>query len=388
VQLPRMLKDYSKFLAGYQGGSGGGVEVPGQYRGWARPDPSRHVKIASFEPSVLPFAPLRRPIRVGMVGEDGRTYRWIVKAGEDLRQDHRVEQLFQIANDILARRPGNRGTLATTTYTVLPLSAELGLIEFVPHTMPLKEVLGTVEGGMEGMARATAEYKNGLEKLTGERNPGQACLATWKVEEERVRGNYEGVVARTDTHLLRKALVNLSSSHEGFYTVRRNFVESFAVVSALQWLLGIGDRHLSNYLLDLATGRLVTIDFGYSFGVATSFLPVPELVPLRLTPQLVGVMAPLGTAGPFREVLVQVIDRVRAEPEVFTAALETFVQEPTLDWGALARKEAGRGGGQGGADLAAFTRGRVDMAREKLGGGNPASIAARSPHDPSYSATV
>ena len=45
---------------------------------------------------------------------------------------------------------------------------------------------------------------------------------------------------------------------------------------------------------------MVTIDFGYAFGVATSHLPVPELVPLRLTPQILGLMEPLGTHGLFR----------------------------------------------------------------------------------------
>ena len=153
-----------------------------------------------------------------------------------------------------------------------------------------------------------------------------------------------------------------------FYTPNHLF-------SAMQWLVGIGDRHLSNYLLHLPTGKCITIDFGYSFGVATSFLPVPELVQLRLTPQLLAVMAPLGTTGPFREVLARVLTRLRLEPDVLLAALETFVQEPTLDWATLASQESGQKREE--VSLEEFTRGRVDMAREKLAGGNPSAISAR-----------
>lgn len=64
--------------------------------------------------------------------------------------------------------------------------------------------------------------------------------------------------------------------------------------------LGIGDRHLSNYLVCQKTGRVVTIDFGYAFGISTSFLQIPELVQVRLTPQILAVMEPLGTHGLFR----------------------------------------------------------------------------------------
>jgi hypothetical protein len=35
-----------------------------------------------------------------------RTYEWIVKGGEDVRMDERMEQLLGVANGLLARHPG------------------------------------------------------------------------------------------------------------------------------------------------------------------------------------------------------------------------------------------------------------------------------------------
>lgn len=63
------------------------------------------------------------------------------------------------------------------------------------------------------------------------------------------------------------------------------------------WLLGIGDRHLSNVLFNVRTGRVVGIDFGLAFGSGTRDHNVPELIPFRLTPQFVTVMSPLGLTG-------------------------------------------------------------------------------------------
>ena len=63
------------------------------------------------------------------------------------------------------------------------------------------------------------------------------------------------------------------------------------------WLLGIGDRHLSNILVSLKDGQCVGIDFGLSFGAATQFLSVPELMPFRLTPHIVNLLQPMEETG-------------------------------------------------------------------------------------------
>ena len=44
-------------------------------------------------------------------------------------------------------------------------------------------------------------------------------------------------------------------------------------------------------------GESVGIDFGYAFDVSVEFLPVPEVVPIRLTPQIAEVTEPIGILG-------------------------------------------------------------------------------------------
>lgn len=66
-------------------------------------------------------------------------------------------------------------------------------------------------------------------------------------------------------------------------TLRSEMARSVAMMSVCGYLLGIGDRHLDNLLLDCKTGAFVPIDFGMSFGIGAALLPVPELIPFRLT---------------------------------------------------------------------------------------------------------
>lgn len=43
---------------------------------------------------------VRKPIRITIIGNDAKEYLYLVKFGEDLRQDQRIEQLFYLMNDI------------------------------------------------------------------------------------------------------------------------------------------------------------------------------------------------------------------------------------------------------------------------------------------------
>ena len=63
--------------------------------------------------------------------------------------------------------------------------------------------------------------------------------------------------------------MQLAVSPEAFLTLRSHFVQTLATVSVCQYVPGIGDRHLSNFMVDLENGGIIGIDFGHAFGTAT-----------------------------------------------------------------------------------------------------------------------
>ena len=73
-------------------------------------------------------------------------------------------------------------------------------------------------------------------------------------------------------HLCSRAFFKLSSSPEAFLTLRSHFVRTHATLSVCHYVLGIGDRHLSNFMVDLESGGAVGIDFGHAFGTATQVM--------------------------------------------------------------------------------------------------------------------
>jgi hypothetical protein len=68
---------------------------------------------------VEPMRSVRLPLLLTIFGSDAREHKYLVKFGEDLRQDQRIEQLFNLMNKILDQDPTCRHrSLSIATYQV------------------------------------------------------------------------------------------------------------------------------------------------------------------------------------------------------------------------------------------------------------------------------
>jgi DNA-dependent protein kinase catalytic subunit len=104
-----------------------------------------------------------------------------------------------------------------------------------------------------------------------------------------------------------------------------------AVFSITSYLIGIGDRHLENFLIDTSDGEVFGIDFGIAFGSGVH-LSIPELMPFRLTQQIEGVIAPHPLEGIYKQTMVHAMNAMRKKKSLILDTCEIFVKEPLLDW--------------------------------------------------------
>ena len=65
----------------------------GQYNGKSKPLPEYHAKISGFDGKILVLSSMRKPKRLTIIGDDTKEYMFLVKGGEDLRHDQRIEQV-------------------------------------------------------------------------------------------------------------------------------------------------------------------------------------------------------------------------------------------------------------------------------------------------------
>ena len=322
--------------------------------------------VDSFDSLMATMSSIRKPKAVTVRCSDQRERRLLVKGGEDLRLDQRLQQLLRVMNGALARDgPSAARALRVRTYAVLPLSLSVGLIEWLDGTSPLKAVLAQEEARAHAHAHAAAAGAGAGRPQA----PREASLASGKhaaqAEYARlypsfrayvpafasrsradVSGDFARIARMLPHGLLRGALLARAPCAEAFLERRAALAKSLCALSVCGWVAGIGDRHLDNFLLDGRSGELVPIDFGHAFGTATFMLPVPELVPFRLTPQLCDVLAPHRTADILHAHMVATLAALRKARLELLRVCDVFVAEPIADW--LKGDSRESGGSDGG----------------------------------------
>ena len=105
---------------------------------------------------------------------------------------------------------------------------------------------------------------------------------------------FEQALANTQGDDLAKLLWLKSPSSEVWFDRRTNYTRSLAVMSMVGYVLGLGDRHPSNLMLDRLNGKILHIDFGDCFEVAMTREKFPEKIPFRLTRMLINAMEVTG----------------------------------------------------------------------------------------------
>ncbi|KAE9245460.1 DNA-dependent protein kinase catalytic subunit [Phytophthora fragariae] len=321
------------------------LELPGQYTTyWGPPDPSAHVRILSFDSMLGVLASKQLPKRLTLHCSDEKDYTFLVKGGEDLRLDQRIEQLFGVMNQILNADPGCRDQrLSLTTYDVIPMTQEIGILEWVNGTSTLK---GVIESQLQIDDRCTDLRSNKRQKLELFNTTAAKAYASFLLKQrgasfsgkvvsprsKDVVEQFAKVQAMIPGDLLRRQLLGLGSNFEAFLLVRDHFLKSLAVFNACSYVLGIGDRHLDNFLFDLSNGRVIGIDFGVSFGAGASVLPVPELIPFRYTRQMDFVFQPYDGANLLAQEMQTVFEALHTKRQVVESVMNVFLHEPLLDW--------------------------------------------------------
>ncbi|XP_068093458.1 DNA-dependent protein kinase catalytic subunit isoform X2 [Hyperolius riggenbachi] len=382
---PGNLKEYSPWMSNFKPEfSRNELEIPGQYDGRSKPMPEYHVKISGFDERVKVMASIRKPKRIVIRGNNERDYPFLVKGGEDLRQDQRIEQLFDIMNIILSQDAAcSQRYMQLKTYQVIPMTTRIGIIEWLENTYTLKDfIIGamteTEKKAFLGGDSPDLHYRAWLDKKGKEGAP-QHHLATYKNNDRKSTvQSFRDRESLVPGDLLRRAFVKMSTTPEAFLALRSHFARSHALLCISHWILGIGDRHLSNFMVNTESGGMIGIDFGHAFGTATQFLPVPELMPFRLTHQIINLMLPMKETGLFDSVMVHALRAYRTNPNLLISTMDVFVKEPSLDWKNFEARQMKKKGGWL-KDINATSQGwypvqKINCARRKLSGVNPVQI--------------
>ncbi|KAG9306966.1 hypothetical protein G9A89_000880, partial [Geosiphon pyriformis] len=340
LQTNRSLKlaDVSPFLATIKSSA---ITMPGL------PSQSDHVTIQSFDENITILPTKTKPKKLNLLGSDGRQYGYLFKGLEDLHLDERIMQLLQITNDLLRRdKQARTRNLSARYYAVIPLSDHSGMIQWVNNATQMftlykrwqhrERLAQTLLLNTSGNNQPTilqrpsdmffekigkALKKEGMSISTSRRNWPASLLQHVFLE----------LVSETPSDLLEKEVWCSCTSPAEWWKKSISLSRSLAVMSVIGYIIGLGDRHLDNILIDFETGEVIHIDYNVCFEKGRK-LRVPETVPFRLTSNIEKALGLTGVDGVFRIACENVLRIMRENKEIFLFLLEAFVYDPLVDW--------------------------------------------------------
>lgn len=275
------------------------------------------VFLAGIEDTVDVLASLQRPKKVTLRGSDGRRYAMLCKPKDDLRKDARLMEFNGIVNRCLLRdAESRRRALHIRTFSVTALNEECGLLEWVPNTNGLRPILLK-------LYRKLGLYMSGKElKLL--QLPPNAPL-------DKKLTTYRTKLLPRHPPVFGDWFLQTFPDPTSWYNARLAYCRTAAVMSMVGYVLGLGDRHGENILLDSTTGDCVHVDFNCLFNKGETF-DYPEIVPFRLTHNMVEAMGPLGAEGIFRRSCEVTLRVMRDQMDPLMSVLKTFIYDPLVEW--------------------------------------------------------
>ncbi|KAK6946177.1 Serine/threonine-protein kinase SMG1 [Dillenia turbinata] len=307
------------------------------------------VTIVSYSEQVAILPTKTKPKKLVIQGSDGQNYTYLLKGREDLRLDARIMQLLQAINDFLqSSHVGRSHSLGIRYYSVTPISGRAGLIQWVDDVISIYSVFKSWQNRVQ-MAQLSALGASNAENSVHPSVPRPSDMFYGKIIPALKEKGIRRVISRRDWphEVKRKVLLELmkevpaklvhqelwcaSEGFKAFSSKLKRYSGSVAAMSMVGHVLGLGDRHLDNILMDFSTGDIVHIDYNVCFDKGKR-LKVPEIVPFRLTQTIEAALGLTGIEGTFRANCEAVVDILRKNKDIILMLLEVFVWDPLVEW--------------------------------------------------------
>ncbi|EFC47314.1 predicted protein [Naegleria gruberi] len=232
--------------------------------------------------------------------------------------------LNAVINRMLKRDKKTRNKrLYLRLFSAIPLSNNTGLVEWVPNTNVLRKLIDD-------------EY------LRMQKQPLQQSILTKFGKSNGVPQKSYGTAfdyaVKDYPPVFGKYFLHQFLEPNQWYQNRLNFVKTAAVWSMVGYIVGLGDRHSENILIDTNNGDTIHVDLAMLFE-SGRLLNIPEKVPFRLTRNMIDGMGVTGYEGAFRLTCEATLELLRKNNETLLNVLETFKHDPLLDWEQIQKKK-------------------------------------------------
>jgi len=280
--------------------------------------------INSVHPLLRIMPGAKKPRKVQFITSTGQKAKYLLKGNDDIRLDQYIMRFFSLFNSILkADRFDKEKHLSITQYRVIPLSDNVGLISWAEHS----ETMFSVIKWYRKMRMQTENREDSIitKHIDGGKDKVSFLNHIQKLEL------FRDLCSSTPPDDIREALWIRSHGSQDWIDQRTSFTRSVALMSMVGYIIGLGDRHTLNILIQKGRGNIIHIDLSDCFEKASLRKYVHETVPFRLTRMIISALGAPGPYGEFSHICSYTLSVFRWNKLIILSYLEIFLKEQIIE---------------------------------------------------------
>lgn len=260
---------------------------------------------------------LSRPRIFNFQLKNGTQFKVLAKGNDDLKSDEiMLKVMRKIDNLIFKEKEGTDLKYRLLTYQVFPMGHNFGMMEFIKDVSSLNDILKPMHKDDE---ISQEELRKKMDASYKAKDTSQARVKVFTDMCELVTPRFNQFFR-----------INFLSP-ESWYKAKKTYAMSLAITSLIGYVLGIGDRHMSNVMMNCQTGDLVHIDFGITFDSGKK-LAIPERIPFRYTADMRDALGIYGHYGAINRFFEDVYSTLRKNHIVVLLSLMNLKLDPLYKW--------------------------------------------------------
>ncbi|KAL0577467.1 hypothetical protein V5O48_004536 [Marasmius crinis-equi] len=301
-----------------------------------QPFPPDAPTFAGWHGEIEVLGSLAKPRKLTLNGSNGQRFTFLAKPKDDLRKDARLMELNSIINKLLKGNPDSRRRqLHIRTYGVVTLNEECGLIQWVPNTQPIRPILLRCYSARGIQAWVGMHYCLHLLPFSFALKTADMVPIFHKLgaaaTDSLAATMFEDEVLKKMPPVFHEWFIETFPEPTTWLSSRLNYGRTLAVMSMVGFIIGLGDRHCENILMDENTGDAIHVDFNCLFEQGKQ-LATPERVPFRLTQNIVSALGVSGVEGIFRTTCEITLQILRDNRDLLMSVLDAFIHDPLVDF--------------------------------------------------------
>ncbi len=212
---------------------------------------------------------------------DTKNVKFIIKKDKNLRKEQLISNLIDILLFKLINNCDNKINCEyIPTYKIIMISKDIGIIEFIENAVTLRSI-------------SDSGYT-------------------------------------LQNYILNK---NVNST---LHAIKMRFVHSLAISSAIAYIIGIGDRHLDNIMIN-TNGQIFHIDYGYIMENPITIFNMPEI---KVTNDIIDFLGGTNSTyyAEFKRLIVQIYNLYRANKNILYIFFKYICDNKYLSWDVVSNK--------------------------------------------------